>query len=534
MHQNYDNNAQYLNDCLVFIELLRAQTFPGAYPSRGYGSSRADSKVACEALRVMYADIRAGGRAALLRKTDIRLEKLVRKHQLDDIETQMLWIVLVAAVVDDTDLNKAQTIKKMILILNDIDPIQALKYWRTESRLIAKELVIPGYMHRPQGVISDLTISPEVLDRLVGRKAKREKSAPRVTTPAAMFDKLGEYVIGQNEARRTLATGIFKHLQICRLNRKRKGLDRIPKANIFMIGSTGTGKTHLCRTLARMLDLPMVICDATQYTETGYVGGNVESMLVALYEQSGKDLSRMENGIIYIDEIDKIAARNVGTSHNSHRDVSGLSVQQELLKLLDGEKIEYREQMRSYNFDVTNILFIVGGAFAGLEEVIAARLKQRGGMGFSTVRDAQADEPVSQLQQVTTEDILAYGFAPEFVGRFASVVALDPLGKAELVDIMTKPRNSLVSQYQELFSASGMDLQIPASALSWVADQAMLNKTGARGLKAILEKNLSPILYEQGGELQSRSARPPLRTVVFKPESDEPCQPIEGPAVKVA
>ena len=534
MHQSYAGNADYMNDCLAFIDLLRAQVLsPYAMAKGGVGTNAIQGAAKEEALCAIYSDIREGGRAALLNKVDLRLEKLIRKHKLDDVEVQILWILVSAAVNGDDDLNRVANIRKMVSVLNKIDPIAASKYWRRDAKLIEKKIVLPVYPMRGQTGIAELSLRPDDLDRLLGLKVKREKAAPKLTSPATMFGKLGEYVVGQEQARRTLATGIFKHLQICKLNRKRKGVDRIPKANIMMLGSTGTGKTHLCRTLAKMLQLPMVICDATQYTETGYVGANVECMLVALYEKAGRDQRKMETGIIYIDEIDKIAQRNVGVSHNSNKDVSGLSVQQELLKLLDGDMIEYRDQYRTFNFDVTNILFIVGGAFAGMEEIIAGRMKRRG-IGFAAGGESQEAESVSHLQQVTTEDILAYGFAPEFVGRFASIVALDHLGKEDLVDIMTKPKNSLLSQYQALFNASGLDLQIPNTALEWVAEQALRNNTGARGLKAILEANLSPILFKQDGVLGARSERPSLRRVVFEPVVVETPEPLQLPSERTA
>jgi ATP-dependent Clp protease ATP-binding subunit ClpX len=267
--------------------------------------------------------------------------------------------------------------------------------------------------------------------------------------------------------------------------------------------------------LAQILKLPIIICNATQYTETGYVGANVEEMLVALREKAIGQFGPKQGGIIFIDEIDKIARRDVGVSHNTQRDVSGLSVQQELLKLLDGDVVQYQH----VDFDVGNILFMAGGAFAGLEDIITARLKQKQ-IGFCADRATARGQDANGLKAATPDDIMAYGFTPEFVGRFASIVALDCLGKNDLVDIMTKPKNSLLSQYQAIFKASGMDLRVPTAALEWVADQALRNNTGARGLNSILEAHLSPILFEQNSALRGHRGQAPLKEVAFEPDAE--------------
>ncbi len=429
---------------------------------------------------------------------------------------ELARLLAVDAIVTGSFLSRGAevvvNIGKFIQFLNQLDPVTAMSYWRKDSRLIAKNIVTPTYPYRGKMTVPDaLFLETSVLDQVLGKKVHKSSPTSRCL-PAALSEKLGEYVVGQDHARRTIATGVYKHQQICRLNKERKGVDRLQRANIFLIGPTGTGKTHLCRTLAKVLNVPFVICDATQYTETGYVGANVEEMLVALSKQAGQKGVAQQGGIIFIDEIDKIAQRRVGPSHNSNRDVSGLSVQTELLKLLDGDIVHYQ----NVDYDVSKILFIAGGAFSGLEDIITARQKEHH-IGFSTGREPNACAGTQSLKDAGPEDIMAYGFMPEFMGRFASIVALDGLGKSELVDIMTKPRNNLLSQYQALFKASGIDLRIPQTALEWVADQALLNRTGARGLKAILETHLSPILFEQSSAVYGRKAQSPLKEVSFDP-----------------
>jgi ATP-dependent Clp protease ATP-binding subunit ClpX len=508
MSSNYDDNAKYLNDLLAFVDLLRGKVL-----GRKDLATPADRESERASLLALYLEIRADGRTALRRGAGPGLEKVIRKNKLGDVEAQILSIFAFAAIQGDDDLHKVSNIGKMIQFLNKLDPVTVMSFWRKEGGLIDKKLVASPYRGVTRiGAASDLVLEGSILDQIVGKKVPKE-SAPAIRLPAALCEKLSEYVVGQDHARRAIATTVFKHLQIARLNKTRKGVDRLQKANMLLIGATGTGKTHLCRSLAQILKVPFVICDATQYTETGYVGTNVEEMLVTLREKGGGKPGA-QGGIIFIDEIDKIAQRNVGLSHNTTRDVSGLSVQQELLKLLDGDLIRYQ----GAEFDVSSVLFIAGGAFAGLSEIIAARQNQRR-IGFSGDREAEQGEDAASLKAATAEDIMAYGFTPEFVGRFAGIVALDGLGKSELVDIMTKPRNSLLSQYQALFKASGLNLQIPQAALEWVAAQALQNGTGARGLKAILETHLSPILYEQSSAVCGQRGQAALKEVEFDPET---------------
>ncbi len=511
MDQCYADNTQYLNDCFAFVELLREQT--RSRPGREDSESPAEN-----GLFPMYREIRAKAKASLLDGVDIPLEKLARKNRLDDVEVQMLWILVYAAVCAEGELNRIPVIRKLVSAPSHLGKIALMKYWQSDAKLIKKKLVVPGFAYRFQssGAPEQFTVEPAVLDRVVGKKPKRAGRPPAKCSPRSLHQKLCAYVVGQDRAKRAIATAVFKHLQTVKLNKTRKGMDKLHKANILLLGPTGTGKTHLCRTLAKVMNVPMVICDATQYTETGYVGGSVEEMVVALYKAAGNDLKRTETGIIYIDEVDKIASREAIGAHNSNRDVSGRCVQEELLKLLEGDTVTH--QGATYN--VGNILFIAGGAFAGMEELIQARQKNRQ-IGFSAGHSQQADAGGSCLAQATTDDLVAYGFAPEFVGRFASVVALDALTKEDLVHIMTEPRNNLLSQYRALFGASGMDLRVPQATLEWVAERALENHTGARGLKGILEAGLAPILFENGDEACGGAERAGLKEVVFEPEAED-------------
>ena len=314
MDQCYADNTQYLSECFAFVELLREQIRPK--PGRDNPENKAQGS-----LLPMYRDVRAKADISLLQGVDLALEKLARKNKLDDVEVQILWILTYAAACAESEFNRINTIRRMVCAPSPLDKIAMMKYWQNDAKLIKVKLVVPGSVYRYQssGAPEQFTIEPAALDRIVGKKPKRAGRPPVRCSPRSLYQKLCDYVVGQDRAKRAIATAVFKHLQTVKLNRKRKGLDRIQKANILLLGPTGTGKTHLCRTLAKVMNVPMVVCDATQYTETGYVGASVEEMLASLCKAAGNDLKRMETGIIYIDEVDKIASREAIGAHNSNR-----------------------------------------------------------------------------------------------------------------------------------------------------------------------------------------------------------------------
>jgi ATP-dependent Clp protease ATP-binding subunit ClpX len=320
-------------------------------------------------------------------------------------------------------------------------------------------------------------------------------------TPKLIFQQLGEYIIGQNEAKKTLSVAVYNHYKRVWANQKASTDIELQKANILMFGPSGSGKTHLAQTLAKILDVPFAIADATSLTEAGYVGEDVENILLRLIQSANGDISRAEHGIIYIDEIDKIARKNPNPSIT--RDVSGEGVQQGLLKIIEGclanvppqggRKHPHQEFLQIKTDD---ILFMVGGAFEGMFEIIERRvLKNNYTIGFKN-NESVTPTDTDIRHQITTDDLIEYGFITEFVGRLPVTVSLDELLKEDLVKILTEPKNAFVKQYKKLFEMDDVELKFTRAALSAAADKAIDAKTGARGLRAILEKTLMNTMYE--------------------------------------
>ncbi|HAH32909.1 MAG TPA: hypothetical protein DCL44_11415 [Elusimicrobia bacterium] len=469
-------------------------------------ASAVDSKAVCAKTLAELRELFAAGQKGVKRGLKIPFTKICVQKRFDEIESAAFALFAVAEISgrDQFEIFRgAENIFKSLAGLFGMEKVRLAPYFLSSGKLRKSGVFSCGHYMQDDAFRLPSNLREKIIEKLLTgdkKSLKKKNKVVKILRPGSISERLGLNVIAQEAAKRQLSTVAFQHLQRAKTPVK-SGL-AAPRLNTLLIGPTGCGKTYITKCLAEILGVPVAFCDATQYTETGYAGACVEDMLVQLQTSAGDNPKAAEYGIIFIDEIDKIRAESVGQSHNSNRDVSGLSVQQDLLKILEGDKLNYEKYrtrcLSEYSFNVKNVLFIAAGAFQGLVDIVNDRIKTKRQIGFNdqaTLTNGQPEQ-VNLLQQVRPQDIIKYGFMPELIGRFPNVIALDRLTREDFLGILDNPRTSLVEYYRDFFNKHGVELEIPPEFYGEISANAIDRDLGARGLNAAVEGFFSGLVFD--------------------------------------
>ena len=472
-------SEQYLDDILDFF-----------YPAERYGSNKT------------FNEFRAIDERSLQKNSNVKFIKEIEKYNFDLIERYIL-LYLAISKTKRHGRDKGDIIERLIE-KRFVKPSVIIKILSGKSKLFKSKCIRYEKRH-PYDESPSIEIDENLYNILFNEdykeneKTNKEDKKERKFNilPNEIYEKLNKYVIGQNNATKSIAAAVYEHIIKCEINKKTDTKDKLDKTNTLIIGPTGTGKTFICNTLSKILNIPIYIADASQMTEAGYVGLSPESIFIGLEKMCGENLknNKFPVSIIYIDEIDKVAFKRT-----DKYEVGNKGVQEEFLKMFESNKYSFDggRDYRARTYDISNIMFVLGGAFSGLENIIEKRVNsnKEKKIGFFKEKDSLQDNNTNILQQAATEDLIEYGIMPELVGRMSNRVILNPLTKQDLINILTVSENNVIYQYKQVFSEAGIKLDVLDETLEQVADSAIKNNTGARGLKTILSNILNKILFE--------------------------------------
>ena len=472
--------------------------FPG-YTSEEYLDDVLDFFYSGKYNREVYTDFKYIYERSMQKDSKVKFVKEIEKYNFNIFEVYVL-LYLAIFKIRKHGIRKSDLIERLIE-KHLAKPSVIVKILSENSKLFKSKCIICGKNNPYEE--GNLEIDDKLFNVLVNtdfeeakkinKKDKKERKFN--IKPNEIYTELNKYVIGQDNATKSITAAVYEHIIKCEINKKTDSKDKLDKTNTLIIGPTGTGKTFICNTLSKILNIPIYVADASQMTEAGYVGLSPESILIGLEKMCGESLknNKFPVSIIYIDEIDKIAFKK------NDKEVGNKGVQEEFLKMFESDKYFFDggRGYRSREYDISNIMFILGGAFSGLEKIIEERTKSNKEKKIGFLKgNVSSQDNINILQQTTTEDLIEYGLMPELVGRLPNKVILNPLTKQDLINILTVSQNNVISQYKQVFSEAGIKLDVLDETIEQVANKAIENNTGARGLKTILSNVLNKILFE--------------------------------------